>query len=88
MEKEMKQIKKEIGIPLDVLMDVLKIILKTGFKHELTGIQENRGIVEISLFYDSSLKFNEAAFANIKQIIDDYKHLRFSEEADNHWKEI
>jgi hypothetical protein len=84
---EKKQIKTEINVPMDVLLDVTCVMLRAGLKNEITGIKEKKSILEIALYYTEGEKFHQKAMENIGQILEDYNHLRFSEEEENHWTE-
>ena len=71
---------KHYHIPLDVLMDILKIIKETELKTEITGTNENKSLIEIKVEYQNGLGFHKKAIDNIDTILDDYNYYRFEEE--------
>ena len=88
MENQKKQIKTEISVPMDVLLDIAHIIITAGLKNEISGIKHKRGLIEISLYCAEGEKHHKQALEDIGVILKDYDHLRFSEEEENHWREI
>jgi uncharacterized membrane protein len=76
---------KTITVPLDVLIDVLKIIMEMELKNEITAINENKSFIEIKVEYQNGLGFHQRAIENIENILDDYNHFRF-EEQETDWR--
>ncbi len=78
--------RKEINVPLDVLIDVSKIITETEMENTITGISENRNVIQIALSYPDGLSYYQKAIENIESILSDYKHYRFEEE-EGDWRD-
>ncbi|CAN5645710.1 hypothetical protein BH11BAC2_BH11BAC2_11230 [soil metagenome] len=76
---------KTLTVPLDVLIDVLKIITEMELKNEITAINENKSFIEIKVEYQNGLGFHQRAIENIENILDDYNHFRF-EEQETDWR--
>ena len=76
---------KTLTVPLDVLIDVLKIITEMELKNEITAINENKSFIEIKVEYQNGLGFHQRAIENIENILDDYNHYRF-EELETDWR--
>ena len=87
MEKDKNIKQKEINVPIDILMDVSKIILETELENKITGINENKNIVQITLIYQAGLNYHQKAIENIDTILLDYRHYRYEEEGENDWRE-
>lgn len=86
MEKDKNIKQKEINVPVDVLMDVCKIILETEMENRIININENRSIVQLAISYQGGLTFHQKAIENIETILLDYKHYRFEEEEESDWR--
>jgi hypothetical protein len=85
MEKNRSIKRKEIIVPLDVMMDIAKIIVETEMESAITALNENKNTVQITLGFPEELNYYKKALDNIESILNDYKHYRFEEEADD-WR--
>ena len=73
-------------VPLDVLIDVSKIIIETEMENIISGVNENRNMIQIVLSYPVGLSYYQRAIENIDAILSDYKHYRFEEE-EGDWRD-
>ncbi|MBS1634312.1 MAG: hypothetical protein JST26_00220 [Bacteroidetes bacterium] len=86
MEKNRSIKRKEITVPLDIMMDIAKIIVETEMESTITGLNENKNTVQIILGFPEELNYYKKALDNIDSILNDYKHYRFEEEAED-WRD-
>ena len=86
MEKNRSIKRKEITVPLDVMMDIAKIIVETEMESAIIGLNENKNTVQIVLAFPEGLNYYKKALDNIDSILADYKHYRFEEEAED-WRD-
>ena len=77
---ESKNTYKTFSIPLDVLTDIIKVLLQSELKNEITGANENKNFIDVKVEYQNGLGFHQKAIDNIENILDDYNHYRFEEE--------
>ena len=77
-----------IKVPLDMAIDVFKIITKENIKHEVLQVDENRSLLMISLGSEKNLIRHKDAIENIRQLLNDYNDYRFSENEELDWKDI
>jgi hypothetical protein len=86
MEKDRNIKEKEINVPLDVMMDVASIIIETEMQTSISGINENKNVIQITLLYPDGLGYYQKAIENIEAILLDYRHYRYEEE-DGDWRD-
>ena len=86
MEKDKNIKQKEISVPLDVLMDVSRILFETEMENRITGMNENRSVVQVTLSYQNDISYYQKAVENIDAILLEYRHYRLEEE-DGDWRE-
>jgi hypothetical protein len=86
MEKNRSIKQKEITVPLDVMIDIAKIIVETEMESTITGLNENKNTVQIMLGFPEELNYYKKALDNIDSILTDYKYYRFEEEAED-WRD-
>jgi len=86
MEKNRSIKRKEITVPLDVMIDIAKIIVETEMESAITGLNENKNTVQIVIAFPEGLNYYEKALNNIDSILADYKYYRFEEEAED-WRD-
>lgn len=86
MEKNKNIKRKEITVPLDVMIDIAKIIVETEMESGITGLNENKNTVQIVIAFPEGLNYYKKALDNIDNILADHKHYRFEEEAED-WRD-
>ena len=86
MEKNKNVKTREINVPLDVLIDISKIILETEMENSIVGVSENRSVIQIRITYTEGINYYQKALENIESILSDYKHYRFEEE-EGDWRD-
>ena len=86
MEKNRSIKRKEISVPLDVMMDIAKIIVETEMESAITGLNENKNTVQIVVAFPEGLNYYKKALDNIDNILADHKHYRFEEEVED-WRD-
>jgi CRISPR/Cas system CMR-associated protein Cmr1 (group 7 of RAMP superfamily) len=86
MEKNKNVKIKEINVPVDVLIDISKIILETEMENSIVGISENRSVIQIRITYTEGITYYQKAMENIDSILSDYKYYRFEEE-ESDWRD-
>lgn len=57
---------------MDVLMDILRIILKNGLRHYIEGINQKENTILIRIFPNLNSSHSASAIQNIAEIITDY----------------
>ncbi len=67
-------------VPLDVLLDVLKIFLDNDIAYHIEGINERENTLLIQVQTDTGLSRHRKAVQNLKSMLDDYGHFRYSSE--------
>jgi hypothetical protein len=67
-----KQTGRLFIIPADMMMDVLRIILKNGLRHYIEGINERENTILIRVFANVNSLYGKQAVQNIAQILSDY----------------
>ena len=72
METQQKQNGRMFIVPMDVLMDVLRIILKNGLRHHFEGINEKENTVLIRVFPNPNSLHSKQAIQNIAEIVSNY----------------
>lgn len=83
-----KNISEEnIKVPVDLIMDILGIIIKEGFKHEVIQVIENRSTIVIALFHHKDSLRHQRVLDNIKNLLDEYKEYRWAENEQLDWRE-
>lgn len=86
MEKSKSIKRKEITVPLDVMMDIAKIILETEMESTIIGLNENKNTVQLLIGFPEGLNYYKKALDNIDGILAEYKYYRFEEEAED-WRD-
>lgn len=86
MEKSRNIKRKEITVPLDVMMDIAKIIVETEMENAIIGLNENKNTVQFLIGFPEGLNYFKKALDNIDGILAEYKHYRFEEEAED-WRD-
>ncbi len=86
MEKDRNTKQKEINVPMDVMMDVASIIIETEMQSSISGINENKNVIQITLRYPGGMGYYQKAIENIEAILLDYRHYRHEEE-DGDWRD-
>lgn len=86
MEKNRSIKRKEINVPLDVMIDIAKIIVETEMESAITGLNENKNTVQTVIAFPEGLNYYKKALDNIDNILADHKHYRFEEEAED-WRD-
>ncbi len=82
-----KNISEEnIKVPIDLIMDILGIIIKEGFKHEVIQVIENRSTIVIALFHHKDSLRHQSVLDNIKNLLDEYKEYRWAENEQLDWR--
>ncbi len=76
-----------IQVAVDIIMDILNIIIKEGFKHEVIQVVENRSTIVIAVFHQKDSLRHQRALDNIKNLLDEYKEYRWSENEQLNWRE-
>lgn len=67
-----KQTERLFIIPADMIMDVLRIILKSGLRHYIEGINERENIILMRVFPSVNSLYAKQALQNIAQMVSDY----------------
>lgn len=83
-----KNISEEnIKVPVDLIMDILGIIIKEGFKHEVIQVVENRSLIVMAVFHQKDSLRHQGALDNIKNLLDEYNEYRWAENEQLDWRE-
>jgi hypothetical protein len=61
-------------VPADVVMDVLRIILKNNLSHYLEAINDKENCILIRVFENGKAVHSKDAMLNIAMILSDYKY--------------
>lgn len=72
METRQKQTGRLFIVPMDVLIDILRIILKNGLRHYIEGINQKENTILIRIFPNPNSPHSNNAIQNIAEIITDY----------------
>jgi hypothetical protein len=72
METQQKQTGRLFIVPMDVLMDILRIILKNGLRHHIEGINAKENTILIRVFPNVNSLYDKEAMRNIAEILTDY----------------
>jgi hypothetical protein len=72
MESQQKQTGRLFIVPMDVMMDILRIILKNGLRHHIEGINEKENTILIRVFPNVNSLYGKEAVRNIAEILTDY----------------
>jgi hypothetical protein len=72
METQQKQNGRMFIVPVDVLMDVLRIILKNGLSHYIEGINQKENTILIRVFPTANSLYGKNAIQNIAEIVTDH----------------
>ena len=72
METKQKYLIKSYTVPLDVLMDILKIIFKDGLGHSIEGINENEASIILRIYFQPDSNNDKGAKNNIEEILSEY----------------
>ncbi len=72
METQQKQTGRLFIVPADVLMDILRVILKNGLRHHIEGINEKESTVLIRVFSNANSLYGKDAIRNNAEILTDY----------------
>ena len=73
----MSQVQKLVfEIPCDVMVDIAKIILKSGLDHRITGADDEKNTIQMQILIPAD---KERAKENIGQIIEDYNFFRYGD---------
>ena len=72
METKQKHLIKSYTVPMDLLMDILKIIFKDGLKHYIEGINETDGSLILRIYFQPNSSNDKGAKNNIEEILSDY----------------
>lgn len=67
-----KQTGRLFIVPADMIMDVLRIILKSGLRHYMEGINERENTILIRVFPSANSLYAKQAVQNIAQMVSDY----------------
>lgn len=68
--------KTTLEIPADVVVDIAKIILKSGLEHRIMDCDEEKYTLRMEILFPEN---KQQAKENINQIIDDYNFFRYGE---------
>lgn len=77
---------ENICIPLDIFMDIAKIILKESLSHEITKVIENRSTVYISIYLNKTTAKHQQLLENINNLLHEYNEYRFGEAENVDWR--
>lgn len=72
METKQKQTGRLFIVPVDMLMDILRIILKNGLHHYIEGINERENAILLRVFASANSLYGKHAVQNIAQLLSDY----------------
>lgn len=72
METQQKHTGRLFIVPLDVLMDILRIILKNGLRHHIEGINEKENTILIRVFPNANSLHSKDAIRTIAEIVTDH----------------
>jgi hypothetical protein len=61
MEKNKSIKKKESTVPLDVMIDIAKIIVETEMESAITGLNENKNNIQMIISFPGNLKKKRGA---------------------------
>jgi hypothetical protein len=75
-------------IPLDMTIDVFKIVVKENLKHEVAQVDESRGLLIVIVFPSKNSNRQIDAVENIKEMLLDYQEYRFSESDELDWRDV
>lgn len=67
-----QQTERMFIVPIDVLMDILRIIMKNGLRHHIEGINNKENTILIRVFTNPKSLYSKNAIQNIAQIVSDY----------------
>lgn len=77
-----------IKVPVDMSIDVFKVIVKENIKHEVAQVDENRGIILVVLSLDKTSVRHQEALENIRNMVLDYQEYRFGENEELDWRDL
>jgi hypothetical protein len=72
--------KETIRIPIEVFLDVCKIILSGQLGSKIAGINDTIGEVVLELSYSKEKKRQKEALANISDVVDEWNGHRYGVE--------
>jgi len=79
---------QSIKIPMDMAIDVFKVIVKENIKHEVAQVDETRGLFVVIVRPGKNISRHEEALKNIQEMLLDYQEYRFSENEELDWRDI
>ena len=68
------QMIKSYTIPLDLLLDILKILLSNNISYHIESINENESNLLMQLRFNPSITNNKKAKENIESFLTDYEY--------------
>ena len=74
-------------INTDIIIDVLKIILHSDLKYEITDIKENKSQVVFLISIPENSRYQQEAMKNIADISNKYEAYRSYENENINWRE-
>lgn len=77
-----------IKVPVDVSIDVFKVIVKENIKHEVAQVDENRALLLVVISLDKNSERHQDVLENIQNIVLDYQEYRFGENEEMNWRDL
>jgi hypothetical protein len=85
--KETEYLTEECIIPMDVFIDIARIISQAELPHKIIRVIENKNQVEMQLSYQKNLTFHKKAEKNIHDILFSYDTYRNEDTGTINWKD-
>ena len=72
MKTDQKIISRTYAIPLDMLMDILKVVLKNELPNHIEGINVKENVVRLNVKYPLGNPYGKETKDNIETLLADY----------------
>lgn len=72
MKTDQKIISRTYAIPLDMLMDILKIVLKNELPNHIEGINVKENVLRLNVKYPPDNLYSKETKENIETLLADY----------------
>lgn len=85
MKTQKKEIKRTYGVPLDMLLDILKIIFRYELPQRIEGVNVKESVVRLSVKYPADSPYRKEAKDNIEALLGDYGYYANGSPEDRSW---